>query len=276
MFFRRVIARPDFRTLPPFPLPIYVRSVGHYRLAADYREQSGGAEPFVEIIWGIRNHGEIVINDEVLELRPGDVIWKGTHDTHGYRACSDNWELRWFTFDGPLADSFLEGYGYPRRLPEAGECPVEHFREIEQGLQAMTPYELRRLVGVAGTILAMMGRKHGGLDAAGMICERFVSLVQELYADPQINVNALADMLELHRTTLNRIFQRVMKISPGEYLANFRLQRAMTLLEEGRLPVAEIASRVGIPDPSQFARTVRRITGRTPHQIRFNPPGTAD
>lgn len=272
MFYRHITARPDFRNLPPFALPFYVRSVGHYRLEADYREDYGGGDRFVQLFWGIAGSGTIRLSGKQIPLNAGDVVWKRARQTHGYRSQSSGWELRWFTFDGPLADAFIRQYGYQPRLEKAGVCPVEHFVEIERGLQTMTPYELRRLTGVACTVLALAGRKQDGLDAAGLACERFLTLVQEHYADPQININALAARMQLHRTTLTRLFLRTMKISPGEYLGRFRLQRAMTLLEAGELPVSEVAYRVGIPDASQFSRLVRRLTGRTPRQIRFNPP----
>lgn len=272
MFYRHITARPDVRNLPPFPLPFYVRSVGHYRLEANYTEDYGKGDRFAQIFWGVSGNGAIRLNSKEYALNPGDVVCKSVRQTHGYRSKSDGWELRWFTFDGPLAEAFLRRYEYPVRLEQAGACPLEHFVEIEHGLQAMTPYELRRLAGVACTILALAGRKQDGQDAANRVCERFLALVQEHYADPQLNINALAAMMQLHRTTLTRLFFQTMKTSPGEYLQRFRLQRALTLLEAGTLPVSEVGALVGLPDASQFSRLVRRLTGRTPRQIRFSQP----
>lgn len=270
MFFRTIIARHDYRSLPPFPLPFYVRSVGHYRLGPEYRSDFVGEEKFVQVFWGIGGSGDLLINGKPYPLNAGNVAWKGSCDKHGYRATSPNWELRWFTFEGRLADAFIESYGYDRLMTGIGGCPVEHFREIERGLQVMAPYEQRRLIGVAASILAAAGRKREECEVAGILCEQYLTLVRKHYSDAQVNVNVLSDMLKVHRTTLTRFFTQHMKMSPGEYLTQFRLQRAMTLLEEGDLSIAEVAMRVGIPDPSHFCRFIKRATGRTPGKIRFN------
>jgi transcriptional regulator GlxA family with amidase domain len=150
----------------------------------------------------------------------------------------------------------------------AGNCPVEYFREIERGLKTMTPYEQRRLISVACNILAMMGRKHDGRGESDLTSERFISLVHNHYMDVNININIIADMMGMHRTTLNRHFRQSMHYSPKDYLKQVRVQRAMTLLEEGKLTVAEIAVKVGMPNASHFARAIKKNTGKTPQGLR--------
>ncbi len=262
----KIISRPDLTRLPDLPLPFYVRSVGHYRFEPDYREEWHGHENFVQIFWGVKGSGEVIIDGESCPLEFGDVVWKASYETHAYRGGAGEWELRWFVFDGELADRIMAGYGYPRRLEKAGECPVGYFREIEKGLQKMTPYEQRRLVAAATAILALAGRRSAE-NESDRICEQYVELVHRNFADPNTDVNTLADWMQMHRTTLTRHFRHVMQCTPGEYLRQFRMQKAMTLLREQRLTAAEVACRVGIPNPSQFSRAVKSSLGRTPGEI---------
>ncbi len=49
------------------------------------------------------------------------------------------------------------------------------------------------------------------------------------------------------------------------------MRRALDLLREGRLPVREVANRVGYRQPAQFAKTFRRHHGAAPSS--FRSPG---
>ncbi|MBS1369902.1 MAG: AraC family transcriptional regulator [Lentisphaeria bacterium] len=264
----KIIARPGFTCLPEWGLPLYARSAGHYRLPAEYRETEHARENFVQLFWGVAGLGEILIDGAPLRLGPGDAVWKGSRQTHGYRSLSPEWELRWITFDGRLADEIIESYGYPHRIAGAGPCPAGLFLDIESGLQRMTPHELRRLAAVLLAILAQAGRGGAEERESDRICERCIGLIREGFRESGLNVNTLAARMRMHRTTLNRHFRSRMHCSPGEYLKQFRLQRAVTLLKAGELTVAEIAAEVGIPDQSQFSRTVRQAFGRTPKELR--------
>ena len=53
---------------------------------------------------------------------------------------------------------------------------------------------------------------------------------------------------------LNRVFQRTLGVTPLQYLARTRMERAAELLREGRLTVAAVGERVGFSDPYYFSR----------------------
>ncbi len=263
MPFKRITARPDHTRLPSLPLPIYVRSAGAYRLEPSY-ESFHTTEGFVQVLWGVEGSGDMEIAGHALELSPGDVLWKLSGETHAYKPRAEEWELRWFTFDGPLADDFMRGYGYPRRLAGAGPCPVELFEEIETDLREMSPYGQRRLLSTATAILALAGRKLGAKPEANRAVDRFIALAQKRFENPETNVNSLAEELGIHRATLTRHFSELMRISPGEYLARLRVQRASSLLREASLPALEIGALVGVPDKSHFTRLFKSKTGLSP------------
>ena len=67
---------------------------------------------------------------------------------------------------------------------------------------------------------------------------------------------------------LAHLFKSEIGMSPQRYLTLVRLQRAKDRLASGFLPVQEIAISVGIPNPSQFTKTFKQITGQTPAQFR--------
>ncbi|MEO1686982.1 MAG: helix-turn-helix domain-containing protein [Pseudomonadota bacterium] len=89
-------------------------------------------------------------------------------------------------------------------------------------------------------------------------------------------VRGAAAAAMLTERTLARRFQRALGASPADYVARKRMERARLLLETSRLPVDEVAARVGYAEPSAFRRAFRKLTGLAPaeHRRRFKlPPG---
>lgn len=58
-------------------------------------------------------------------------------------------------------------------------------------------------------------------------------------------------------------------------LDSVRAEYATRLLRDRRLPIASVAYRVGFSDPSNFRRAFRTWTGRSPSQLRADPPAEA-
>jgi len=262
------VARPDFMRLPSLPLPIYIRSTGRFAMDEGHFHETGNKQTYVQIFWGVAGEGELTIDGVLLRFGPGCVAWKLQEETHSYKALSKSWELRWFTFDGPGADAFMLAYKYPRLLEGAGDCPVSLFQEIERGLRDMSPYMQRKLISVATEIIALAGGGAEGGVRHRELVERFIELAHTNYSNETVNVNSIADILGVHRSTLSRSFKRSMLISPGDYLIRLRLQHALSLLKESSLPVSEVAAKVGIPDRTYFCRCVRRAVGMGPREYR--------
>lgn len=65
-----------------------------------------------------------------------------------------------------------------------------------------------------------------------------------------------------------RTFHRSFGLTPGEYLAAQRIERAKSLLRNPRLSVAEVGYQSGFNDPGYFGRKFREKTGLTPGQYR--------
>jgi transcriptional regulator GlxA family with amidase domain len=72
----------------------------------------------------------------------------------------------------------------------------------------------------------------------------------------------------LSTSTLRRRWFEAMKITPGRYLLNLRLQNARRLLAETTLPVGEIAAQAGFQDMFYFSRRFKLETKLTPTQYR--------
>lgn len=82
------------------------------------------------------------------------------------------------------------------------------------------------------------------------------------------SIQKLAWELKIGRSTLNRLFQRYLGVSPHAYWTRIRMERAKSLIREGRHSIKEIAELLGIGNPFYFSTAFRRYTGVSPLQYR--------
>ena len=93
--------------------------------------------------------------------------------------------------------------------------------------------------------------------------QKALSFIAENYSQP-ITVKDIAAHVSLSRSRLYRIFLQQIFISPQQYLTEFRIREARSLLEKRGGSIKEIAQAVGIEDPYYFSTIFKQFTGKTP------------
>lgn len=83
-----------------------------------------------------------------------------------------------------------------------------------------------------------------------------------------LSVRELAGILCLSPDYFNKLFHKIMGISPKEYISMKRLDRAKLLLDSTDLPISEVASRIGLPEKSHFSNFFLSRTGLRPGAYR--------
>lgn len=66
----------------------------------------------------------------------------------------------------------------------------------------------------------------------------------------------------------NRIFQKIIRQTPFEYLMHYRLEQARELLEKSDLSITEISYRCGFADSTYMGKQFRKTFGETPGEYR--------
>ncbi len=268
---RKVISRPDL-SLPELPLPVHIRSVGYNEAEYGWGERAdGGRKNFVQVFWCVGGCGELVLEGRNVRLKAGEVTYHLPGEDHIHRSVDPDalWRYHWVTFDGPGAADFMRSYGYPRKECFAGACPVKLFQEIELLLKQRTPYAQRHAISVVTEILALAGERYVESREAAGVVRRFIELAHRRFQEAELTVGELAGELGIHRTTLNRLFLRSMRLSPGAYLEQIRIQKALSLLRESSLSIKEIAGCAGFSHVSYFCEVIRKKTGMTPGEYRL-------
>lgn len=93
-----------------------------------------------------------------------------------------------------------------------------------------------------------------------VICER--------YADPNLCLNAIADLMGMSPVYLGRLFKALTNKSVGDHITSHRMEVAKGLLEKTNLSVGEIAGRIGILNKSHIYTLFRQEYGVTPSEYR--------
>jgi transcriptional regulator GlxA family with amidase domain len=83
-----------------------------------------------------------------------------------------------------------------------------------------------------------------------------------------LTIEQLADAARLSPRHFTRVFRMETGLSPARAVENLRLEAARYLLEQGRLPIEEIARETGFVDRERMRRSFMRTYGQTPQAIR--------
>lgn len=248
------------------PIMMAARSAGHYVVRPGWKDRIL-RKHFVELFWGVTGTGVFIIDGKEQQLGPEQVCFYFPGDVHEIRAGNELFEYYWMTFDGPGATVLID-YMQLRREPfYAGPCPTAEFIRLIEALRDFSPSGQYRAGALEYEILSM---------ALGYVCsgdkpgqsERYKQLVTRNYNNAAWDVNAAAEEMQIHRSTLSRNFKAETGLSPGEFLQSFRVQEALSLLKGTALRIGDVAEKVGLPDQNYFAKVIKQATGMTPLAFR--------
>jgi AraC family transcriptional regulator of arabinose operon len=88
------------------------------------------------------------------------------------------------------------------------------------------------------------------------------------HLNKNISVNDIASAINIDRTHLYRLFKKQLNLTPSEYLLKSRIGRAISLMTNEELSIAEIARSVGFHNASHFSRVFLENKGTTPKEYR--------
>lgn len=89
----------------------------------------------------------------------------------------------------------------------------------------------------------------------------------ETHLYSNLNIDELADLCYMSRSTFKREFQSVYGESPATWLRKKRLDKAHELLRLGDLSISEIAFRVGFSDLAHFSKSYKHHFGHNPSEV---------
>lgn len=93
---------------------------------------------------------------------------------------------------------------------------------------------------------------------------RIMKVINENIANPQLNVEMLADNVGMSRVHMHRKLKELTNQSARDFIRGIRLKQAATLLSEKKLSVSEVAYATGFTNLSHFSNTFKEFYGVSP------------
>ncbi|WEK37038.1 MAG: two-component regulator propeller domain-containing protein [Candidatus Pseudobacter hemicellulosilyticus] len=94
--------------------------------------------------------------------------------------------------------------------------------------------------------------------------ERLNTVILEHLDNSELDVQQLAELLNMSRPTLYRKIKSISNLSPNEIINITRLKKAAILLAEGRYKIYEIAEMVGYNSQAYFGKNFQKQFGMSP------------
>ena len=97
--------------------------------------------------------------------------------------------------------------------------------------------------------------------------------LMEANIEQPLSTQELADMINISKRQLERLFRAHLKTTPTTHYQQIRLQAGMRLLEQTSLTILDVAIACGFASAGHFSKRFRAYFGHSPRQSRTRPNG---
>jgi len=257
----------EFATCSRPDLPVWIRSVGHFRLDEPDRA-SWKTAPFCELFWCIDGRGCFEFQGKSHLLHPGEVWYYPPGSRHCYIPADNFFHYRWFTIAGKMASNLFDCVGIPPGRSFGGACPEELFAQLELLIRQNTRAKRLKLLSTGFEILSIAASGIRRKRPPNDYLLEARRLIDRDFADPELSIKRLSELLHVNRVQLSREFSRQHGVTISAYLRNLRLQKGLQMLRETRLSIQEIALSCGFASADYFGKVITSATGEIPTRHR--------
>ncbi|QAY66585.1 AraC family transcriptional regulator [Paenibacillus protaetiae] len=253
-------------------LPLYLTICGHWNnQEAIIREQGFTDYQWLQCVSGT---GELFIGDARHIVKAGQGFLLLPEVPHRYWPMEEPWDVHFISFNGMIAETLLRQAGMMESgvyTTENSETIVSHMRNMYAMSQSDRSYlaiECSKLVYMF--LLDLMKAAEAGAQS-----ELTYSRLQPVFAyieanmDKPVAIKELAACIGVTPQYLCLLFKKSVNMRPMVYVNRERINRSKELMfYESRIPLHEIARRVGFDSASYFSSVFKKQEGITPEQFK--------
>ena len=206
-------------------------------------------------------------------LSQGDMFLIAPSQLAAYTADNtEPWEYYWVGFNGTEAHRLLNMSGFTAASPvlhlyEGGTAePIQQLLLCIYQSRGNTPSADANMIGYLylflGKLIELTGNTHKTSSIQDYLAQALRFMQYNFAGD--IGVEDVASYVGISRSQLYRAFMATFSMSPHEFLQQYRINEACSLLRRGAFSVAEVASSVGYNDALYFSRVFKKRKGMTP------------
>ena len=253
--------------------PFYATELGYFEAGPEYFTRRDGKDAAL-LIYTVSGRGEMTWKDQTCTLEPGSAVLIACDTLHDYRSLPGApWVFHWVHLSGAglagFQSSLLERLT-PVRLgdPEPLLHCFQRLNDLDMRADVLALAEASQcLSSMLVQLLRGLNQESENIQLRREEVRRVSDYIYAHLNEP-LTAEDFTRVANLSKYHLIRLFRQQMGVPPYRYLQQCRVNRAQQLLRTTDLSVAEIGAQVGLPDPVNFIRHFRGITGMTPARYR--------
>lgn len=248
----------------------------HVFAAPAYRYKASADSSVMHTIYYFKDGGKgyFCVDNEVLHPGAGDAVFVSAGKEFDiFPLVSSPWEFIRIRVSGAFFDEVLKTWQMPDVACITGVNHLEPLfdkvellmRERHTRYTTMTDQFALLLLEIVQTFTAAY------YDLSYRMAHPMAHLLRhELTTNPERDFDnrAWAHHLGCSVTTMVEIFRSSYGMTPHEYLAEVRLEKASLILRNSADPIEHIAETVGYSDPRYFCRVFKKHYGQSPSEYR--------
>jgi AraC-like DNA-binding protein len=111
------------------------------------------------------------------------------------------------------------------------------------------------------------------LKVLGSADEKFLNqlmaCVEKVWHQDDITITSFARELGMSKSQLGRKLKSLTELSPNDFLKEFRLRKAIRLMEDQSMNIAQVTMAIGFTNPSYFTKCFRKRFGKAPSDFQL-------
>lgn len=197
-----------------------------------------------------------------------------------YQADRDEpWHYLWVGFHGKRAADYLKSANLTQANPIFSHDPDDFLKECLVRMVETNKIVRGRETRLKGLLFLFLSklietangedRVGGSLSKKELYITKAIEYIRMNYSR-KISIAQIAGYIGLDRSYFCSLFKEHLKISPQEFLINFRINKACDLMRNNLLLIGDISRSVGYEDQLQFSKVFKKLRGLPPREFRKN------
>ncbi|WP_130858996.1 response regulator [Gracilibacillus phocaeensis] len=105
-------------------------------------------------------------------------------------------------------------------------------------------------------------------DRTEVIAEETKRYIHNHYMDPNLNLDSIAEQVNLNASYLGSLFKRATNTNILKYITKVRMEKAEELLKNKQLKIKDISEMLGYANQYYFSSSFKKYYGKTPTELR--------